>query len=371
MRYGGAEMELECNVEVPGITMPDSMLFAYPTGAADLYSPAVEQIFLPERNFPPLDVRITVQPKQTAKPVQKSWKKRLRSLIKGSSASAPIQHNSDELLFDARFDTDRNIAHVLENIVTHAWFAQQVISQQLGKPVPLRIITNQQPSNISQQVYQALNIPILPTDAPVSGNIVEFSVKRKPFETHPLAFNEVSSKRELYAVQSKLFDIPLKEYTGKTPEKIYVPRRGNRRLINNDEVAQFLESRGFTTVYFEDLTPNEEWSIVRNAKAVVAVHGAACANLIFNRLGLETPDQPGSGLRLIELFSPCYMLTGYRHLAVTLNGRWCGVRGQITPEVLRYLDFEDTPRNSEESPIKDPYKIDLTSLKMALEYLDL
>lgn len=364
-------MELEFKTEVPGITMPASMLFAYPTSAADLYSPAVEQICLPEKNFPPLDVRITVQSKQTVKPVQRSWKSKIRNLIKGRTSSRPIEFDQDELLFDARFDTDKNIAHVLENIVTHAWFARQVISQQLGKPVEIRVITNQKPSNISCQVYHTLNIPILSTDAPVSGNIVEFSVDRKSYETHPLAFNEVSSKRELYYIQPDLFNVALNEYKGDLPDKIYVPRRGNRRLINNDEVAQLLESRGFQTVYFEDLTPTEEWSIVRHAKAVVAVHGAACANLIFNRLGLDNPDQSGSGLRLIELFSPCYMLTGYRHLEVTLNGRWCAVRGQITPEVLRYLDFDPTPRNSELSPIKDPYKIDLTSLKMALEYLDL
>ncbi|MBW4693007.1 MAG: glycosyltransferase family 61 protein [Lyngbya sp. HA4199-MV5] len=119
-----------------------------------------------------------------------------------------------------------------------------------------------------------------------------------------------------------------------------------------------------------DLTASEKWSIARNAKAVVAVHGAGTGNFIFNRLGLAPQAVKGSGLRLIELFSPSFTIHTYRHMSTTLNGRWCGVRGQITPEVLRYLDFDKSTRDTLKSPIRDPFKVDLSTLQMALDYLE-
>jgi len=75
-------------------------------------------------------------------------------------------------------------------------------------------------------------------------------------------------------------------------------------------------------------------------------------------------------LRLIELLSPSFTIHTYRQFSTILNGRWCGVRGQITPEVLRYLDFDTRPRNTLKSPIRDPFKIDLSSLQMALDFMD-
>lgn len=46
------------------------------------------------------------------------------------------------------------------------------------------------------------------------------------------------------------------------------------------------------------------------------------------------------------------------------------MRGQITPEVLRYLDFDKSTRDTLKSPIRDPFKVDLSTLQMALDYLE-
>ena len=167
-----------------------------------------------------------------------------------------------------------------------------------------------------------------------------------------------------------MFDVEFKGYNPNTPERVFIPRRGNRSLINNDEVKAFLEQKGFTTYYFEDLTPSEEWSIVRNAKVIVAVHGAACSNFIFNRLGLETPDRPGSGLRLLEIFSPAFVLSGYRNVAHLMNGKWCAVRGQITPEMVKGVDFSNKPRSTVKAPTTNPIQVNLETIQLALEYLE-
>jgi hypothetical protein len=123
-------------------------------------------------------------------------------------------------------------------------------------------------------------------------------------------------------------------------------------------------------VELEDLTTSEKWSIARNAKVAVAVHGAGTGNFIFNRQGLTPGTAKGCGLKLIELYSPCYVIPTYRRFGIVLNGKWCAVRGQITPEMLHYLDFDNAPRNPEKSPIRDPFKIDLPALEMALDYME-
>ena len=345
-------MQIELNEEIPGFTMDATMMFAHSTCLADVYVPAVERIYLPEQHVPPLNVNIKVTTKHTGSRQRGSWKwkayRKLSGLVK---RKAPLDF-SNQFVFDARFDTDKNIYHILESISTRVLFARQVLEKHLNQDVKIYVILQERASELARQAYDLLDIPVICTDDDVYSNVVE-----------------VAPMLGIYSVQPELFNIEIKNYNPATPERVFVDRRGNRSLINISEVRKFLEERGFTTYYFEDLMPSEEWSIMRNAKVAVVNHGAASANLLFNRLGLETPDQPGSGMRIIEIFPACYTFPGYRRLAKLLNGRWCAVRGQITPEIIRYLDF-NRKRDSLKSPIKDPYSVDLESLRLALDYLE-
>jgi Glycosyltransferase 61 len=257
-----------------------------------------------------------------------------------------------KFVFDARMDVDTNIAHVLDNICPPVLLAQKLISRHLDQAIAVHVILNADASSLALRVYDALDIPVICTDEQVYGNVVT-----------------VTPHIELFNLQPDLFNRPIKHYNPNTPERIFVPRKGDRRLSNNDEITQFLERKGFTTVYFENLLPTEQWSIARNAKEVVAVHGAGTSHFIFNRLGLESLDTPGSGVRMVELVSPNFALTTYRTFSTLLNGRWCAVRGQITPTALHYLDFTNKPRHPKRPPMKDSYKIDPQSLQLALDYI--
>ena len=103
---------------------------------------------------------------------------------------------------------------------------------------------------------------------------------------------------------------------------------------------------------------------------VVAIHGAAVTHLIFNRLGLNSGSELGSGVKVVEIMSPGWICGGFRSLVNVINGRWCSTRGQITPEVLRAADFSQSPPNCLQPPFKDPFKADCVTVKMALNYLD-
>lgn len=202
-------------------------------------------------------------------------------------------------------------------------------------------------------VYRLLGNPVIFTDEDVYGELV------------------TCSEHRVFSIRPQLFNFEFPGYKKETYERVFVSRRGSRSLINNDEVTKFLEERGFKTLYFEDLSLEEEWSIARNAKEAVVVHGAASSNFILNRVGLRDNAAPGSGLKLIELMSPAWNFYENRYMTNALNGKWCCVRGQITPQMLDALDFSKTTPNSQKSPFKDSFRVDCQTIQMALDYLSM
>lgn len=348
-------MDLSLSTVVPPINVEPTMMFSYPTCAADVYTPRIEQIYLPgKEDVPELPVEIKVATNYTWAVQLTSWKwKFIEQAVKLSGHKKAIDYTG-RFIYDARNEADKNVAHLLENSCTYALLAKKLLSEHLGRAVEVTVILKKNVPAFARELFDSLGIPILCTNLEVYGEVVEV--------VHNYNYR-------LYNIQAELFNIELKDYNPNTPERVFIPRRGSRQLINNDEVVNFLKERGFTTYYFEDLTASEKWSIARNAKIVVSVHGAGTGNFIFNRLGLAPQAEKGSGLRLIELLSPSFTIHTYRQFGTILNGKWCGVRGQITPEVLRYLDFDTRPRNTLKSPIRDPFKIDLSSLQMALDFM--
>ena len=80
-------------------------------------------------------------------------------------------------------------------------------------------------------------------------------------------------------------------------------------------------------------------------------------NLILNR----------HKVKLIELFHPGYVVDMYRNIAGAVGGSWCAVTGQITQDVIAELDFKEQARKFAGTPTR----IDINSLQMALEYLEI
>lgn len=66
-------------------------------------------------------------------------------------------------------------------------------------------------------------------------------------------------------------------------KKIYIDRRSKygRAIINNNEVKNFLEKKGFKSLFLEDYSFKDQISIFNNAKLIVGLHGAGFANLVF------------------------------------------------------------------------------------------
>jgi capsular polysaccharide biosynthesis protein len=90
-------------------------------------------------------------------------------------------------------------------------------------------------------------------------------------------------------------------------EKIYISREKAewRRVSNEDELWRQLQIKGFNKVRLEELSWREQISVFRNARSIVAPHGAGLSNLIF--------CNPGT--KVVEFFSRSFMHWCYWQLA--------------------------------------------------------
>jgi hypothetical protein len=140
-----------------------------------------------------------------------------------------------------------------------------------------------------------------------------------------------------------------------TPKRVFLARRGQRKLINEELVEGLLTRYGFSKVYFEDIPIGEQWSWFRNATEVVAVHGAGMAALLFGR----------PGLKVVELFHPGFVNDIYRNMVAAMEGSWCAVTGKITKDTIRKLDYTGNPH----AVAMDSFEIDIGTLERALDFL--
>ncbi|MEA5447896.1 glycosyltransferase family 61 protein [Leptolyngbya sp. CCNP1308] len=283
-------------------------------------------------------------------------------------------------MLDGRLELDTNIAHVIENIAALALFARQMLTKRLGYDTIVHVILRERAPNLAREVFDTLGIPVIYTDDSVYGEVVSISAFRPQVDavSEEPKFFPIINDEPLAEMDAKFYNIHTTLFNNSNfsgtesldAEKIFIPRRGSRALANHDEVAQFLEAKGFKTYYFEDLTCAQKWSLTRDAKVVVAVHGAALSHLVFNRLGLQNPDLPGSGVKVVELYPPNWASRwAHRRQVAGINGQWCGVRGQITPESLKDVDFCNLPPNAIRPSFQNPFKVDCQSIQLALDYI--
>jgi len=261
----------------------------------------------------------------------------LRTLPKYLYAKiAPAISVTGTPLFDTRCDTDGNIAHVLLNAGPALLHSKQTFGE-------VTAIVKSNVSAMGREAYRLLGCSVLNTDRDVRGEVIV----------------PPDWRNAMYLTwYAALFSaIEIAEPRAATPERVFLSRKGPRRLVNEEEVEQTLARYGFHKMYFEDIPLAEQWWIARNAQAVVGIHGAALASLVFN----------GRGVKLLELFHPGFVVNHYRHLTNAIGGTWCGVTGQMPAEIVRELDVKRNGRKFAYSPIR----IDLDSLRRALDFLDL
>lgn len=131
-------------------------------------------------------------------------------------------------------------------------------------------------------------------------------------------------------------------------DRIYVSRKGRRKCVNEEELFALLSKRGFTLVEDKPRSLSEQMGIFRDAKVIVAPHGAALTNLLWCEVGTQ----------VIELFGDSYQPPYYRNLSA-----------------FRSLDYHkvgaDTPDDGHWSEVNADISVDPAALLSLLDHLNI
>jgi hypothetical protein len=317
-------------LSVRSFDVADSWIFAHPTRLTSAWQPQMLEIFRRGYTLTRPAIEVGLQ-HASSKILGIRTPNAARRIYR--SLRTPITFEEYPLL-DARYETDENIAHLL-TLVLPKLLAFQKFGQKGG------VILRQRASTLARNVFQTLDVPFLCTDRFVFGKLIRTDEKvQGAFEGwYPDLFR----------------DLDFFGRVADTPKRVFLARRGQRKLINEALVEGLLRQYGFRKVYFEDIPIGEQWSWLRSATEIVAVHGAGMAALLFTH----------PGIKVIELFHPGFVNDIYRNMTAALGGSWCGVTGRITKDTIQKLDYGGNPH----AVAMDSFEVDVATVERALDFL--
>lgn len=283
---------------IASTTMSSSWLIGPRSHLLDRFSVDCEQIFLPEREMPGGEVTFGLEQTQDPDPLS-----RTKGLVSR-------QISTDKYIFDARRGSPENWAHLLDDLLPLMLF----LCDRLDIPVNkvLFVIPPKTPAYILK-VLAELGIEALQSNLRPRGMWMRATVT--PY-------------RSLRAIRAQWAAAPLArammtpliaQGSPDQPRRIFVSRRKTRALENEAEIEACLTSRGYETVYPEDLSVPDQLRLFRDAEDIVAIHGAGLAPMIY--------AQPGGRLRQLVEILPCgHMTDNFRGLPMRWGspGSGCG-----------------------------------------------
>lgn len=104
----------------------------------------------------------------------------------------------------------------------------------------------------------------------------------------------------------------------RSPQRIYISRRhaAHRRIADEAALESWLQREGFRTCHFEHLDFAEQVRLISQAEFIVAVHGAALANLIFAAPGTQVVEIFPRGRYNPDCFPRVSHAMGLQHVLV-------------------------------------------------------
>ena len=307
-----SDLMVTFDVEIPDI--PPAWMIGARTHLLDCWDPQIEWIRVPGILFPRQEFSVSL----IRGNLSQDGTSKTQLKTRGDKSEEALKVTG--LFHDVRPHGGENFAHaILDGVVSS--LACQSAARTLGIDVSVTAIIPADSAPYIKEVYKLTGIPTLATGRTVRGQCM-----RTNFNT--LA-NVGLAKRLLPGFLTE----KLAANSEGLPKRVYLARHGGRCVRNADEIDSLLLQKGFVKIYPEQLPVIDQIRLLWHADAVVGVHGAALAALLFR--ALRTDSRP---FCLIELFGPGYIVTLYRHLVAEIGGDWIGVRGRVTPQVVDDLD---------------------------------
>ena len=299
-------------VELASVTVPEGRLITARSHLIDRIVADCEIVHLPEK-----DVAGGVIHWRKGDIVAEPPKAR-RSVLRrapGTQSGPP-----GRWIFDARHRTPENWAHFLNNYVPLIF----CLAAQAGyDPGDAAVLLPAKTPGYIQDAARLLGIEALLTDETISGEGIAFDVS--PWTALRTAR---ADWMRLPKAQEALAAALAEPASEGLPKRFFLSRRDSRTIENEAVIASLLEAKGFMRVFAEDLSAADQIRLFQGAEAIVAVHGAGLAPLLFCAGG-RGPEH------LIEILPCGHMTDVYRVMAAQVGCGWIGVRGRIKPEYVQ------------------------------------
>lgn len=134
--------------------------------------------------------------------------------------------------------------------------------------------------------------------------------------------------------------------------KVFVPRMSCDRVINQEQVASFLSSRGFEICPMEGLSFEDEVKTFAEAKVIITIFGSTYTNMMF--------ASPGTKIFMISLEKHCGTVAECYSIADAVGAEFYNINGEMEEEDL--LDWTQYPSKQ--------YYIDIEKLANLVDLLE-
>jgi hypothetical protein len=320
---------VEHKAEVPQLDIPTGILYGSTSRFVNHYAPAVTRTILPAEVLPAETVTVTVQPVTTLNFVQQvratgvaaGWRCQASQWLE-QLRGKPLDLGQ-RLAYDARWLSTDNVAHVLQHHVSSLALAKLKLGLRPGDCI---VVLQKNAPALGRRLFETLGFETVETYRPVRGTFVRI-LQANPYEPYRL----------LHLV-STLAPPNIKPGSA---NKVYIPRRGTRRIVNQHEIDAIAAEAGFEKVYMEDLSVPDQFGLMRSCGTLLAIHGAALGYLCMRSPALGSPP-----LSLIEIFSPGLVVDVYRRTAAALNGHWRGICGTVDSSFVKTVQESRTPKSA-------------------------
>ena len=191
----------------------------------------------------------------------------------------------------------------------------QVLHYGPLEPLMQFLLDRLRPANVT---FRALDSPDL------------VRVEEMVFPTFP-AWNFSGWLPNWYLTQLRQALLP--DRPSRRSERIYIVRKGSRRVVNESELLDRLRRHGFRPVALEELSFEEQIRLFHDAEAVVGTHGAGLTNLLFATDAL-----------VVEIFPTFSVFPHFLLMAASLDHQYRYVPGTSTDNSEKQEDFETDVR---------------------------